>query len=335
MKIEHKILHEKFQKYGANAREWTRKCALLLPEIAKHRIWEQKRFGDIYEYAAKLAGMSRPVVDDSLRVLRKIEDKPDLQKVVELKGIGAVRPVAAIATPETQAFWAEKAMQMSKHTLEVYVRDLARDNILGETGVENSRPGTGNVANNPDQQAISLFEDAFSDTTITHKNTSPECTPKRTIVIQVEPEIAEKLEKLKGQGDWNELLKKLLTEREAHLEAQKPQAVKAKSRHLPAAIQKHVEARTNGNCSHPGCTKPMEIKHHTKRFGLEKTHNPDQIQGLCKEHERIAHLGLIENEESHPADWKLRKEAKIDEPKFEIDKIVQKFRSGGLAYSTS
>ena len=55
MKSDHQILHQKFKQYGANAKEWTRKCILLLPDIEKYRIWEQKGFGSIYEYAAKLA----------------------------------------------------------------------------------------------------------------------------------------------------------------------------------------------------------------------------------------------------------------------------------------
>ena len=38
MDLADKILHQKFVRYGANAKEWTRKCALLLPEIERHRI---------------------------------------------------------------------------------------------------------------------------------------------------------------------------------------------------------------------------------------------------------------------------------------------------------
>lgn len=328
MKIEHKILHGKFQKYGTCAREWTRKCALLLPEIEKHRIWEQKKFGSIYEYACKLAGMGRPAVDDALRVLKKIEDKPDLRKVVELKGINAVRPVAAIATRETQSFWAEKAMAMSKNTLEVYVKDLTRSTDLTQqistnTNLENNLcTSTEKAPRTSGQQAISLFDTQNFEIKATQK----------TVVMQLSPEIADQLEKLKGQGDWNELMKQFLELRSLELEEQKPEPVQATSRHIPVKIQQHVTARTNGNCSHPGCAKPIEIKHHTKRFALEKNHDPDQIHGLCKEHERIAHLGLIENEEATPADWKVRKEADPDEPKFKIDELVKKFRTGGLAF---
>jgi hypothetical protein len=50
---------------------------------------------------------------------------------------------------------------------------------------------------------------------------------------------------------------------------------------------------------------------------------------MCKAHERIAHLGLIENEELAPQFWKLRKEADRNAPKYEIDIIVNKFRMAG------
>ena len=66
-------LHKQFVEYGKNAREWMRKCELLLPEIERKKIWKRKNFLSIYEYAAKLAGMSKHKVDDSLRILRKIE----------------------------------------------------------------------------------------------------------------------------------------------------------------------------------------------------------------------------------------------------------------------
>ncbi|EKD63853.1 MAG: hypothetical protein ACD_51C00180G0001, partial [uncultured bacterium] len=115
-------LHEEFVKYGANAKHWLRQCALLLPEIARQEIWRKKGFGSIYEYAAKLAGMSKSQVDTALWVVRAVEDKPELKKVVEEKGINCVKPIVAIATKETASFWAEKATEMSQHDLEIYAK---------------------------------------------------------------------------------------------------------------------------------------------------------------------------------------------------------------------
>jgi len=96
---------------------------MLLPLIERYEVWKKKGFSSIYEYAAKLAGMSRRKVDDSIRILRNISDKPALLKVAEEKGINSVRPVAVIATKKTEEFWAEKAANMSKNTLETYVRE--------------------------------------------------------------------------------------------------------------------------------------------------------------------------------------------------------------------
>ena len=97
-------------------------------EIEGLRVWEKKGFLSIYEYAGKLAGMSRRKVDDALRLLKKIEDKPELKRVIEEKGMGAVQPVATIATKDTASFWAKKARVMSKNTLETYVREIRVQN---------------------------------------------------------------------------------------------------------------------------------------------------------------------------------------------------------------
>lgn len=335
MKPEHQILHRKFQQYGANAKEWMRKCVLLLPEIEKHQVWRAKGFASIYEYAAKLAGMSRNTVDDALRILKRIEDKPELIKIVEDKGLNAVRPVVTIATPATESFWAEKAKNMSRHTLETYIKEF-RKTFFGEdsaTDMENlsvnattgsdltkaenstetvSRTGTGNNGKNSHQQAISILGNFIAY--------------KKIVAMELDPEVVEQLEKLKGQDDWNELMKQFLQMRAQQLEEQKPEAVTAKSRHIPNKIQRYIFQRTNGTCSYPCCKKPFKIKHHTQRFALEEVHDPDRLHGLCKAHERIAHLGLIENEEGAPPFWKAKKEPDRAAPKFKIDQLVAKYR---------
>ncbi|KKT19096.1 MAG: hypothetical protein UW03_C0024G0010, partial [Candidatus Peregrinibacteria bacterium GW2011_GWA2_43_8] len=96
---------------------------MLLPEIAREEIWKKKRFSSIYEYAAKLAGMNHEKVNECLRIMKHIEDKPELLEVAEKKGLGAVRPVVTIATKETAKFWAGNAITMKKNTLETYVRN--------------------------------------------------------------------------------------------------------------------------------------------------------------------------------------------------------------------
>ena len=115
--------HDKFVYHGKHAKKHINECKMLLPEIERQMIWKEKCYGSIYEYAAKLACLSRGQVDDALRIMRRIEDKPELIEVARVKSISAVRPVAAIATKEDAGEWAEKASKMSKNALELHVRE--------------------------------------------------------------------------------------------------------------------------------------------------------------------------------------------------------------------
>ncbi len=277
-----KKLHEEFSHYGQNARQWMRKCELLLPKIEKHRIWEKKGFSSIYVYAYKLAGMNQQKVDDVLRVMEKIEDKPELMKVAKEKGFRAVRPVITIADKDNEKFWAEKAEVMSKHALETYVKNFKNEG--------KSCPGTE--------------------------------LSKKTIMMQVDTEIAEKLEKLSSNSDWNELMKEYLELREKRLQDEKPKIKKTNSRSMPAKVKRYTNRVTNGTCIYPGCYRKAEELHHTDRFALSKEHNPDKIMPLCRAHHDLAHMGLIDNEELAPELWKIRKEAEKYSIKNSIDQKV-------------
>jgi hypothetical protein len=335
---QEKIIHDQFVQYSRNAKEWTRKYTLLLPAIEKYKIWQKKGFGSIHEYAGKLAGMSRYNVNEALRILKKVSDKPELMQVVEQKGIFAVKPLVTIITPETAKFWAEKARLMTKNTLETYVKEFRNQNgLLGAQAECENR--SGQLQAQPECEKLNgLFEAKTNDfgrpgTSVENgqqaeiagiKSGAPQ---KLFITMQLDPEIARHLEKLKGSGDWNALMKQLLQMRQEHLDEQKPEAIKTTSRHIPNKTKRYINARTNGQCAFPGCTKPAEIFQHTQRWALENIHDSDRLYGLCKEHERIAHLGLIENEEQSPQNWKIRAQPDTSDPKYKIDLVVQKFRN--------
>ncbi|MBD3330554.1 hypothetical protein GF354_03410 [Candidatus Peregrinibacteria bacterium] len=263
MNKEDKILHENFQEYGQNAREWMRKCVLLLPEIQQKEIWRKKGFSSIYEYAAKLAGMNHNQVNDALRILGKIKDKPELIKVVKRKGINSVRPVACIATKETEKFWAEKAKKMSKNTLGTYVKDYR--NQFG-TG-----PGLRGTSGSRKQNKVEVS-------------------------MKISPEIAKKLQKLKGNKNWDELMDEFIKLKESQLEKEKPETVKSNSRKAPKRIEKFIKARSNNACEHTNCSKKAKEIHHTEPFALKRTHNPDKMVHLCKEHHQLIHLGYLEEQ---------------------------------------
>lgn len=286
-------IHEKFSEYGRNAKEWQRKCILLLPEIARHEVWKAKGFSCIYEYAGKLAGMSRGQVDDALYILRKIEDKPALMKVVEVKGVNAVRPVISIATIADEKFWAEKAKEMGHHTLRTFVRDV-RNEFRGAPKNQNEI---------------------------------------KTVSMQLSAKLAERLEKLKGDKNWEEIIEEIVNDKEKEievakrkLEEQKPGDIRTNSRHIPAKISAYVKQRSGDNCEFPSCHKTAEHLHHTNRFSSEKLHDPDQIVALCEAHHDLAHKGLIEGEEARAEAWKIRKEPNYANLNWYVDQQAQFYR---------
>jgi len=282
-------IHAEFSEYGRNAKEWLRKCQMLLPLVVKYEVWSVKGFTSIYEYAAKLAGMSHSSVDETLWVMRKIEDKPALMAVVENKGIHGVKPVANIATVETQEYWAQNAVKMPQNVLRTFVREWKSNSWV-----------------NPSFQPGEL-----------------------DVTVRLKPDLARRLEQLKKHKDFEEHFGRLLKELEKRLEVNQPESVKTASRPVPAAMSRFVYARTNGLCAFPKCLKKATSLHHTQRWALEKVHDPSRLHAVCTEHERLAHHGLIENEEGPPHTWRIRKQPDRNDAKFYIDTLVSLYRPSG------
>ncbi len=291
--MNEKELHKKFCEYGQNARKWLRRCALLLPEIDGRQIWRKKGFGSIYEYAAKIAGMSHSSVDDALRVMKHVIDKPALRAVVEEHGVNRVRPVVAIATAETAEFWAGKAKKMGKGELEMYVHEYKKEFRTSK--------GSNSVL-------VNLF---------------PE---KSLVTVELAPDLARKLERVAKREDFEELVKSFLENIEKQEVVEQPQPVISASRHIPVKIRCYVEKRSGGRCEFPGCQRKGEIFHHTQRWSSEKVHDPGRIRLLCKNHERLAHQGLIANEKGPPETWRIRLAADTNQFAYLIDQKVQEFR---------
>jgi len=125
-KITDKELITLCQQYGNNSKVWKRKFEELLPEVLKRRLYKKHNFVSIYEFAAKLCGMSRESVDNVLRIYRQFEDKPILKSLIVEYGWSKLRIVAGIATKETDSSWAEKVRVLPTSSLETIVRDFRR-----------------------------------------------------------------------------------------------------------------------------------------------------------------------------------------------------------------
>jgi predicted CopG family antitoxin len=312
-------LHRQFKKYGQNALIWKRKCANMLLEIDRERVWAKKGFSSIFMYAKMLAGLSENTVREALRIREKIEDMPEIVRISEKMGINRIKPIATIVTKETAEFWAEKATKLSNKELQTYVSECRRQNR-------------------------EVLEDLKShiDMNLMEGNE----LEKFTAMLK-STEINE-LKKLKGDRSWSELMQDLIklkkaqiieekqdiTDQRAKLEAGKPEPICSNKHYIPAKINKYIEQRaalqtrekfldgariparfnleTGIFCEEAGCYKSYEEKHHTKRFAQHHIHDPDQIYLVCQEHHNLMHHGLIAHEELGPQYWKVRKQADLE-----------------------
>jgi hypothetical protein len=348
-KLSDKELHLRCQVCGSNIRKLQKEFACYLPEVDRRGLYKKYGFHSIHEYAARIAGMGVATVDAIMSVHKKLVDKPVLKDLMAESGWGKLRVVAAVATKENQDFWAEKIREMSKATLVTYLRELRRQEASGGGSAVEVQTG--------------LFTDPENDSILgTGSGTLAEVSHKSAITFRLDSDIETKLrifkqgleKKTREPKDWNEVMKELLKiaaehedcgkrpkktaavvpEKSGQVSAevpekpvQRPAQIPAQlvTRHIPVHIKKQLKEKYGGKCAFPGCTNPAEINHHTKRFALEPDHK--SIAPLCKDHERIAHLGLIENEEGEPEKWQLLKEPDRSLPKFAVDKIVQKLRA--------
>lgn len=264
-------LHEKFVEYGVNAKEWMRKCALLLPDIARKQIWKARGFSSIHEYAGRLAGMSHYQVNEALRVMRKVSKLPALREVVAEKGINSVKPLLSIANEDNQQELAKMAREVSVRGLETYAREHKK----------------GLHVKSEDLPLSTVNQDA--------------------IWMEVELEVGEELRKIKGERSWNELMKELLATRMGEV----PEVVKTTKRTIPAKVRRYIVKRSCGICEFPGCKQVAVIFHHADRFAICGEHDVRRIFHLCKGHERLCHIGHVAGESQNISQWYVRTQAVV------------------------
>ncbi len=265
MKLTDEKLLELCAKFGRAALDTRGKFIGLLPEVNRRRLYEKHGCRSIFEFAAKLAGVSEEQVRVALRLERRFEDKPALHALL-VEGRVSVNKlvrVASIATPENAMELAGKVRVLPRAALETLVRDehvWQRD-----FDKENGYPKP-------------LFE--------------TKTVPVQT--FQLSEEVVEELNQLQEQGqDVNAILLKLLKQRRQNIQEEKAQIAEdiqpAASRYVPVRIRRVVQEEFGKKCSIATCQKlSMEI-HHTQRFSLGRSHDPHFLAPLCSEHHQLAH----------------------------------------------
>lgn len=268
-------LYELCKKFGKMVLEARRKFAGLLPEVYKRRLYEKKGFSSLFEFAAKLAGMSKEQVNLVLKLERKFEDKPVLQNALTSGEISANKLVriVSIATKENQGELLETVKVLSNRAVEVFVRDVRKENLDGFT------------------------EPLFAQESMhVHR-------------LKLDEDVEEKLLEMQEKGiDVNEFLRNALKKREEDIKGKKNEIKDEQeqklnkekeglaidkqispSRYIPSKIKKIITEEHGTKCSYPGCANQAKTLHHTQRFALTHNHDPHFIAPLCEAHHEIAH----------------------------------------------
>lgn len=307
-------LHRKFRFFGAKHLEYRRKCVGLLPQIFKDRIYEKKGFDSIFEYAAILAGLSHKQVRRTLGLHKNFSDKPALQNLLEKGEISInklAKKIASIATTENQVELAKNVKILSCRALEALTRDIkaADANSNEDTNSdcsENGATGTGQSSQNQKGSQMSLIGSNFvhvnnsreqSGRTPTQEENNISAPPIKMIDLKLSTKNLENLLELQNKGiDIDEIIETALANRKTKIEQSKTATAKqlsetetTPSRHIPAATKRLLTAEQGTKCSAPGCQKPAQVIHHHLPFAIAKTHDPRNLQKLCKAHHELTH----------------------------------------------
>ncbi len=210
------------RKYGTAALQARRKFMGLLPEVQRRRLYEKKGYFSIYEFAAKLAGLSRDQVQRVLQLERRLEDKPVLQQLLvsgEISHNKLVR-IAAIATAENQAVLAEKVRNLSQNAVETWVRDLrggggARSGGRAQSVECKVKSGGMNGVDG-------FLEPETTDESVRAQRNFSNINQDIRLMSALSVEVKEKLLEMAGKGlDINEILLELLAKRDSEIQTRK------------------------------------------------------------------------------------------------------------------
>lgn len=121
-------LFEAAQRIGSVALKSRRAFIGLLPLVERRRVYDGRTFYSIYDFAAKVGGVGREVVEEVLRLDNQLREFPLVQKLLYSGKVGwtKIRTVMHWLMPENQQEWIKKLENLSNRALEVYVRDFRK-----------------------------------------------------------------------------------------------------------------------------------------------------------------------------------------------------------------
>jgi hypothetical protein len=238
------------ERYGRETLAARRKFAGLLPEVFKRSLYRKKGFGSIFEFAAKLAGMSHEQVNVILKLDEKFADKPCLRGALVK---GEVSPnklnrIVSIATKENEKELLGQVKNLSNRAVETLVRD--------EKSVHVHEIETKLQLDNDVKIQLAEMQNKGIDV--------------NEFLREVLKKREEEIEKEKDEIAEEEKAKK-------------------STRYIRVKTKKLLKKEHGIKCSIPNCCKPAVNIHHTRRFAMCENNDPYYLAPLCREHHEIAH----------------------------------------------
>lgn len=252
-------------QYGSQAKLWKQKFLGLLPEVERRQLYLKRGCASVFEFAAKLGGVNKDQVLLVLNLERRFELLPQLQQALVSGDISVhkLTRVASVATPDNQDFWYSQSKLLSKAALETVIKDTK--GLPGQTAESSKTQKTTSRA---------IEKVAQSDE------------------LHVSARIRQRLLALQYKGlDLNQVLEELLDQRDEQIQHEKQQLATEPggSRYIPVKVKQVLTQEYGSKCAQENCSNKSINVHHTRRFGLNSSHNPLYLAPLCKLHHEIAH----------------------------------------------
>ncbi|MEK7539629.1 MAG: hypothetical protein AAB558_00085 [Patescibacteria group bacterium] len=112
-------------RVGSTAKTAVREFLALLPEAEDRQIYLEHGMSSIFEFAAKLGGVSKQHVLLALRLDKRFENLPQLKQALLSAEVPVhkLARVASVVTKDNQEFWLAQSKLLTQQALETLVRD--------------------------------------------------------------------------------------------------------------------------------------------------------------------------------------------------------------------
>jgi hypothetical protein len=260
--MTNKELFTRCLELSSKIKKYRNQFISLLPEVAVRELYLEHGMHSIYEFSAKLAGLSHDTVRKVLKLNSDLDSKPILKEKFISGEVGwsKLAVVAKIATPINEKSLAQKVETMSHASLELMVKESF------------SAESDGAVAFDRQEESLETFPVKLHTKTM---------NKLRVLKQQLEKESKHPL----AWEDALNLMIKKLEKSVAKTHAKSTPAKKEPTRYIPASKKREVLAVTSQLCAK--CNRPAEHLHHQVPYSISKNH--ESLIPLCKAHHDLVH----------------------------------------------